>query len=141
MFQGFSIPMSKYPKLCLKAHTKAILHSLTLLGLAGVAGHFTLSENMANYSQWLLASGAWLSLVGDQWASYTGVHMPIATKDQPGGKLDPSEADYMLPAEKRSKPTSSTPAPATAIMKLSAVAMLAGAGIMLSGAAVFRRYY
>eukprot|EP00658_Telonema_sp_P-2_P061611 TRINITY_DN502_c0_g1_i1.p1 TRINITY_DN502_c0_g1~~TRINITY_DN502_c0_g1_i1.p1 ORF type:complete len:176 (-),score=50.59 TRINITY_DN502_c0_g1_i1:294-821(-) len=134
--QGFTVMIAKSPKLALTAHIKTIAHATTLLGLSSAIGNGAIgAEGMyARASQVLVIGGCWISLVGDVAASFTGVHLPLASQAAGAPAVcDPSEDDYSKAPAKRSKPKGA-PALATVGMKISAIMVMVGIVPLLRGA-------
>ena len=125
MLQGFSIPMLENSRLALVAHSKTVLHALTLMGFGAAFGSGVVqaSGSAETAIKVLLVGGAWGSFIGDVMASVTGVTLPLAaaaarSAGQPA-KVDPAEEDYAVEKSKRKKPSGGPPAISTALIKVS----------------------
>jgi hypothetical protein len=134
--QGFLIPAAASPRLALTAHSKAVIHAVAL-GLCAVSilsGAVVLGPTASRIALALLAGGAWLSLIGDVWASLQGpgAHLPLAAQAA-GQPCDPAEQDYALPKASR-RQASGKPRLSTLLVKVSAVLMMAGGLVLLYGA-------
>jgi hypothetical protein len=103
-------------KLLLIAHSKGILHALSLFGFGAAAsmGCFpNLSSSKAHVSFLLLAGGAWLSFWGDHAAAWINATLPLAA-EKAGAAVDNDGFN-------------------STVIKLSAVAMAVGSVIMCTG--------
>jgi hypothetical protein len=134
--QGFLIPAAASPRLALTAHSKAVIHAATLgaCAVAVLSGVIMLGPWTGRIALALLAGGAWLSLIGDVWASHRrgASHLPLAAQAA-GRPCDPAEKDYSSAEASRRSP-SGKPMLSTVLVKISAVLMLAGGLVLLYGA-------
>ncbi|MFM8747041.1 MAG: hypothetical protein ACKOED_10300 [Aestuariivirga sp.] len=134
--QGFLIPVAASPRLALTAHSKAVIHAaaLALCAVSVLSGAVVLGPTASRIALALLAGGAWLSLIGDVWASHQGrgSHLPLAAQAA-GQPCDPAEQDYAVPKPSR-RPAAGKPLVSTMLVKASAVLMLAGGLVLLYGA-------
>ena len=134
--QGFFIPRAASPRLALTAHSKVTIHSAALgvCAVAVLSGAVVLEPWLSRIALVLLAGGAWLSLIGDCWASYQTPASALPFAAQAAGRpCDPAEQDYATPASAR-RAASGRPLFSTILIKVSAVMMLAGGLVLLYGA-------
>ena len=134
--QGFFIPRAASPRLALTAHSKATIHSAALgvCAVAVLSGAVVLDPLLSRIALVLLAGGAWVSLIGDCWASYQSPASALPFAAQAAGRpCDPAEQDYATPGSTR-RPAGGRPLLSTIFIKVSAVAMLAGGLVLLYGA-------
>jgi hypothetical protein len=109
-------PNGPNKKLLLVAHQKGFLHSFSIFGF-GAALYMGCFPNTtpakANASFWLLAGGAWVSLIGDMVAAYLNEALPLGA-EMHDANPNPDGAN-------------------ATVLKLSATAMGIGAIILCAG--------
>ena len=104
------------PKLLLVAHQKGFLHAFSLFGFGAAMymGCFPkTTPSKANISFWLLAGGAWVSLIGDTAAAFLNEALPLGA-EKTGATSNPDGAN-------------------ATILKLSAMAMGVGSVMLCAG--------
>ena len=138
MAQGFTIPAVASPKLALTCHQKTIGHAFLLWGTSTCLPYLTLGPTSITIAKYCIIGGTWASFVGDFGASVSGKHLPLASRAA-NVPCDPAEEDYSLPKGKRPAAKGS-PAATTVLIKLSAVAIAVGAGVLLSGAPLSKAF-